>query len=340
MSAPDSTRLRTVGVVLAGGVGTRVGLTVPKQLLKIAGKPIIEHTLSVFESSSEIDEVVVLMTPGYARTSRQSSSRAASARSGAVVEGGATRNESTRRALDALGTDECNVLFHDAVRPLLTQRIIRECVNALRTYEAVDVAIPSADTNRRRRRRRHHRHPRPRPGCAAGRPRRGSGCRPSARLRAGLAGPALLGHRRLRRRAALPARRTHPRRRGLRAQHEGDRAGRRVHRGQALPAQLDVGPAAADDHAYSEQLRGRDAVVFGGSYGIGARDRVAAAEPRRHVFPFSRSTTRTHVQNADDVAAALGKAAAEPGGSTTSSLPPACSTPARWPRPTTRPSRR
>ncbi len=59
-------RLRTVGVVLAGGVGQRVGLNTPKQLLKIAGRTILEHTLSVFDGHPDIDEVVVLMTPGSA----------------------------------------------------------------------------------------------------------------------------------------------------------------------------------------------------------------------------------------------------------------------------------
>ena len=63
--APNNQRLRTVGVVLAGGVGARVGLLIPKQLLKIAGKPIIEHTLTAFEAAPEIDEILVMMTPGY-----------------------------------------------------------------------------------------------------------------------------------------------------------------------------------------------------------------------------------------------------------------------------------
>ena len=57
-----------------------------------------------------------------------------------------TRNDSTRIALAALGQEECNVLFHDAVRPLVDHRIITDCVEALQTYQAVDVAIPSADT--------------------------------------------------------------------------------------------------------------------------------------------------------------------------------------------------
>ena len=57
--------LRNVAVVLAGGTGTRVGLSIPKQLIKVAGKPIIEHTIAAFEQSELIDEIVVMMAPGY-----------------------------------------------------------------------------------------------------------------------------------------------------------------------------------------------------------------------------------------------------------------------------------
>jgi 2-C-methyl-D-erythritol 4-phosphate cytidylyltransferase len=63
-----------------------------------------------------------------------------------VIQGGATRTDSTRCAIAALGEDECNVLFHDAARPLLDQRIIADCVSALATDRAIGVAVPSSDT--------------------------------------------------------------------------------------------------------------------------------------------------------------------------------------------------
>ncbi|MEU8104731.1 bifunctional cytidylyltransferase/SDR family oxidoreductase [Nonomuraea muscovyensis] len=139
-------RLRSVGVVLAGGVGSRVGLGVPKQLVTVAGRTILEHTIAVFEAAPEIDEVVVLMTPGFAGRVRELVERAGFRKVTQVVEGGASRTESTWRALRALGAEECDVLLHDAVRPLLEPRIITECVRALRTHQAVEVAIPSSDT--------------------------------------------------------------------------------------------------------------------------------------------------------------------------------------------------
>ncbi|KAK1184379.1 bifunctional cytidylyltransferase/SDR family oxidoreductase [Streptomyces sp. NBS 14/10] len=142
---------RTVAVVLAGGAGTRIGLTVPKQLVRIAGKLIIEHTLEVFEKSEEIDDIFVIMNHDFLRDVQKIIERMRLAKVRKVIPGGSTRSESTQLAIDALGEEfaaelDVNVLFHDAVRPLLSQRVITDCVNALAKYEAVDVAIPSADT--------------------------------------------------------------------------------------------------------------------------------------------------------------------------------------------------
>lgn len=137
---------RTVAVVLAGGTGSRVGLEIPKQLLKIAGRPIIEHTIAALNSFPEIDEIVVLMAPGFLSDVERIVRNGGYEKVSRVLEGGATRTESTCRAIAALGDQECNVLFHDAVRPFLDHRIVRDCVTALRSYDAVDVAIPSADT--------------------------------------------------------------------------------------------------------------------------------------------------------------------------------------------------
>ena len=140
------TELRNVAVILAGGTGTRVGLSIPKQLIKIAGKTIIEHTVAAFQASSLVDEIVILMAPGHLDPVRAIVQNGGYDKVTQIVEGGETRNESTSRALEALGSEECNVLFHDAVRPLVSQTIIRDVVAALATHEAVDTAIPSADT--------------------------------------------------------------------------------------------------------------------------------------------------------------------------------------------------
>lgn len=141
-----SRELKNVAVILAGGIGERMRASMPKQLLKIAGKSIIDHTLSVFQTNDQIDEVIVLMTPGYLDKLKIITDKYD--KISIVMDGGATRNETSKKAIEYLSGqyDECNILFHDAVRPFLSDRIIGDCIEALKKYRAVDVAIPSSDT--------------------------------------------------------------------------------------------------------------------------------------------------------------------------------------------------
>ena len=145
-----SSERRTIGVILAGGTGSRVGLSIPKQLLKIAGRPVLEHTVAIFEQAPVIDEILILMHPDHLEAAERIAERYPKV--SRVVPGGSTRNESTRAALDALdvlaaGSDpDARVLFHDAVRPLMDMRILNDLVAALDHHDAVDVAIRSADT--------------------------------------------------------------------------------------------------------------------------------------------------------------------------------------------------
>jgi 2-C-methyl-D-erythritol 4-phosphate cytidylyltransferase len=137
---------KNVAVVLAGGVGARVGLTIPKQLIKIAGRTILEHTLAALEAHELVDEIIVMMAPRHLDAVREIVRGGGYPKVTTILEGAETRNGTTSRALDAIPGDDTRILFHDAVRPLVSKRIITDCFEALDTYGAVDVAIPSADT--------------------------------------------------------------------------------------------------------------------------------------------------------------------------------------------------
>jgi 2-C-methyl-D-erythritol 4-phosphate cytidylyltransferase len=138
--------MRTVAVVLAGGTGERFGTSVPKQLLPFAGRPLIEHSVAAFDEAPAVDSVLVVMAASHADQVREVLAAGGYRKLAGVIAGGLTRVESTRRAIESLGAGECDVLFHDAARPLVDQRIIADCAAALAGHRAVGVAVPSADT--------------------------------------------------------------------------------------------------------------------------------------------------------------------------------------------------
>jgi 2-C-methyl-D-erythritol 4-phosphate cytidylyltransferase len=149
--------MRTVAVVLGGGVGQRLGAGMPKQLLTLGGKTLVERCVASFDQAPGIDEVLVVMARGYTEQVKAMLAGTGYRKVTAVIEGGVTRPESTRAALAAIAAGhqgataggplaDCGVLLHDAARPLVDQRIIADCVAALRDHDAAGVAVPASDT--------------------------------------------------------------------------------------------------------------------------------------------------------------------------------------------------
>lgn len=139
--------MHVIAVILAAGSGARIGTDTPKQLLTVAGRTVLEHSVAAFASLDEVDEVIVVTREDLADVVRQRLTGEPWAKVSAVVQGGATRNDSTRAALGAIDADDQTaVLIHDAVRPLVDAGTIRRCLAALTGYDAVSAAIESADT--------------------------------------------------------------------------------------------------------------------------------------------------------------------------------------------------
>jgi 2-C-methyl-D-erythritol 4-phosphate cytidylyltransferase len=154
--------MRMVAVVLGGGVGQRIGAQVPKQLLMLGGRTLIEHCVAAFEQAPGVDEILVVMAAGYTGQVRSMLAEAGYRKVSAVIEGGVARPDSTRIALAAIAASasasaddgdgasdrdcDCGVLLHDAARPLVDQRIIADCVASLQVHQASGVAVPVSDT--------------------------------------------------------------------------------------------------------------------------------------------------------------------------------------------------
>ena len=135
-----------VAVVLGGGTGTRFGAAMPKQLLTLNGKTLVEHCVAAFAAVPGIDEILLVMPSTY----HDEAKRLVGDQVGAIIAGGATRPDSVRNALAHIGARhdpaDTGVLIHDAARPLVTPQIIAACVAALHDHDALGTAVPTSDT--------------------------------------------------------------------------------------------------------------------------------------------------------------------------------------------------
>jgi 2-C-methyl-D-erythritol 4-phosphate cytidylyltransferase len=120
-----------VALVVAAGRGERLGTSLPKAFVMLAGRPMLEWSIVALEQVGAIDEIVVALPPSM------------DAPEGTIgVAGGTQRSHSVQAALAAARADDV-VLVHDAARPLLTPAIVEDCLAALAAGDC-DAAIAAA----------------------------------------------------------------------------------------------------------------------------------------------------------------------------------------------------
>ena len=137
-----------IAVILAGGTGTRVGASMPKQFLDIDGRSVIERSIDAFDQATGVDEVAIVVHPEWKSYMDGLIKHNCWQKVKRVLEGGAERYMSSLNAIAAYldYPDDTNLILHDAARPFVSQQVIARTVEALRYHEAVGVGIPSTDT--------------------------------------------------------------------------------------------------------------------------------------------------------------------------------------------------
>ena len=141
--------MTNVAVILAGGMGTRVGGNTPKQLLPLSdGRSVLEHSVDAFEAASCIDEIVIVMHPEWIKEAEELCRRNTWQKVRQIIAGGSERWESSYNAIKAFSgqLSEISLWLHDAARPFVSQRILTDVAKALETHAAVTVAVPVTDT--------------------------------------------------------------------------------------------------------------------------------------------------------------------------------------------------
>jgi 2-C-methyl-D-erythritol 4-phosphate cytidylyltransferase len=127
----------SVALIVAAGSGERLGAGVPKALVELAGRPLLQWSLDALAAVAGIEHIVVALPPGTRPPAGVT-----------AVVGGAVRSDSVKRALAACAAGD-PVLVHDAARPLVTAELAASVLSALerdQTAQAAVAATPVSDT--------------------------------------------------------------------------------------------------------------------------------------------------------------------------------------------------
>lgn len=147
-------RKRCTAVVLAAGSGSRMHSSVPKQFMKLDGKPLIWYALQAVERSAIIDDcILVTGAEDIAYVRREIVEKYAFTKVDTITDGGSERYESVARAMSVLESGDMRVVnrdgyvfIHDGARPFLTEKILEDTYAAAAAYGACVAAMPAKDT--------------------------------------------------------------------------------------------------------------------------------------------------------------------------------------------------
>jgi 2-C-methyl-D-erythritol 4-phosphate cytidylyltransferase len=140
-----------LALIVAAGSGERLGASLPKALVALAGRPLYEWSLLALRQVRAIEQIVIAMPPSHSDAAGGLEFAAQSTPHVLAVAGGQTRSESVRLALAAAGPGD-PVLVHDAARPLVTPALAESVIDVLGAHRDADAAIaatPVTDTVKR-----------------------------------------------------------------------------------------------------------------------------------------------------------------------------------------------
>ncbi len=136
-------------ILPAAGTGTRMGTRERKTLLRLAGRPVLYHTLDRFRGRADLAQIVLVVHPGDLLRYRRMMAALAAAGVTDVVPGGERRQDSVENGLAAVRPDLRWVAVHDAARPFVPADAIDRVLAAARAHGAAIAGVPAVDTLKR-----------------------------------------------------------------------------------------------------------------------------------------------------------------------------------------------
>jgi 2-C-methyl-D-erythritol 4-phosphate cytidylyltransferase / 2-C-methyl-D-erythritol 2,4-cyclodiphosphate synthase len=138
--------MHVTAIIAAAGEGRRLGAPLPKQLLDIGGRSILEHSVAAFTSHGRVNDVIVVLPPALAAEPPEWLAAAMRSPSVRVVAGGDRRQDSVANAFDRVASTSDVVLVHDAARPFVTTDLISRAIDGALEHGAAIAALPVSDT--------------------------------------------------------------------------------------------------------------------------------------------------------------------------------------------------
>ena len=140
--------MHVTAIIAAAGEGRRLGAAVPKQLLEIAGRSILERSVAAFAEHARVDDVIVVLPTELAEAPERCLSHEV-ASAVRVVAGGERRQDSVANGFDRVSLGSDVVLVHDAARPFVSADLISRAIDAAFLHGAAIAAVPASDTIKR-----------------------------------------------------------------------------------------------------------------------------------------------------------------------------------------------
>ncbi len=139
--------MSNIALIIAGGVGSRMGYEIPKQFIKVYDKPVLLYTLEGFQKHSMVDAIVCVCIEGWEGELRRYADFYGISKLKLIVPGGNTGQESIRNGVMAIrefAQDNDNVIIHDGIRPMVDDYVLSD---VLRVCEEKGNAVTSLPYN-------------------------------------------------------------------------------------------------------------------------------------------------------------------------------------------------
>ena len=134
-----------VAVIIAGGVGSRMGMSVPKQFVTIDNKPVLIYTMECFQNHPMIDAIELVCIDGWQETAQRYADKYGITKLREIVTGGETGQESIRNgvyALDGVCNEDDVVVIHDGIRPLVDESVLSDVIVKCKQYGNAVTSMP------------------------------------------------------------------------------------------------------------------------------------------------------------------------------------------------------